>query len=101
MNFKLNSFSFFKKPYFSEKSSFYLKKNKTLVFKINRNINKTEILLAVEKIFKLKVKKIRTLWVKGKRKNKKNGLVSYTKKWKKIYVILEKNQNLELNSLLK
>ncbi len=101
MNFKLISFNIFKKPYFSEKSSFYLKKNRTLVFRINKNFNKIEILLAIEKIFKLKVKKIRTLWVKSKKKIKKNGLVNFTKKWKKVYVILEKDQNLEINNLLK
>lgn len=98
---ELKYLNIFKKPYSSEKANFFLNKNKTLVFKVKSNINKIDISLAVEKILKLKVKKVRTLWVKSKKKKKKNGIISYTKKWKKVYVILKENQNMELNNLLK
>ncbi len=101
MDIKLNNFIFLKKPYFSEKSNFLLKKNKTLVFRVVKNVNKIELLSTIEKLFKLKIKKIRTLWVKSKKKNKKNGFSGCTKKWKKVYVILKKNQDFQFNSLLK
>ncbi len=101
MNLKLNYLNILKKPFFSEKSNFLLNNNKTLVFKVRGNVNKIEILLAVEKIFNLKVKKVRTLWIKSKRKIKKNGLISYSKKWKKAYIILKENKNMQLNNLLK
>ncbi len=99
MELKLNYLNIFKKLYSSEKTNFFFNKNKTLVFKTKSNINKIEILLVIEKFLKLKVKKIRTLWIKGKKKNKKNGVISYSKKWKKIYVILKENQNIKLNNL--
>ncbi len=101
MNIKLNNYNFLKKTYFSEKSRCILKKNKTLVFKVCDNINKIELSSVIEKLFKLKVKKIRTLWIKKKKKKNKNGFYGYTKAWKKVYVILKKNQDFEINNLLK
>ncbi len=101
MNNKLNYFNFFKKPYFSEKTNFLLNKNRTLVFKVCKDINKIDISLAIKKIFNFKISKIRTLWVKSKKKKRKNGISSFTKKWKKVYVILKKNQDVNLNNLFK
>ncbi len=101
MNCKLNYLNFFKKIYFSEKSNFFLNKNKTLVFKVNKDVNKIEISLAIKKLFNFKIKKIRTLWVKSKKKNRKNKTPSYTKRWKKVYVILKDHSNLELSNLFK
>ncbi len=97
---KKEYFNFFKKNYFSEKSSFLLKKNNTLVFKVNKNINKLEILFSIKKIFNLNVKKIRTLLVKKKKKNK-NSNTFYFRSWKKVFIIFKKNQNLDFNNLLK
>ncbi len=101
MNNKLNYFNFLKKPYFSEKTNFLLNKNRTLVFKVCKDINKIDISLAIKKIFNFKIYKIRTLWVKNKKKKKKNGVLSCTKRWKKVYVILKKNQDINLNNLFK
>ncbi len=96
INYYLN---FIKKPFFSNKSSFLYKKNNTLVFKVDLNINKLDIYFAIKKIFGFKIKKIRTLLVKKKinSKNKKNKII---KIWKKVYIILEKNQNININNRL-
>ncbi len=101
MSLKLSYLNILKKPIFSEKSNFLLNNNKTLVFKVKGNVNKIEILSAVQKILNLKVKKVRTLWIKTKKKIKKNGIINYSKKWKKAYIILKENQNVQLDNLLK
>ncbi len=84
-----------KKPFFSKKSSFLYKKNNTLVFKVERNVNKLDIYYSIKKIFNFKIKKIRTLLVK-KRINLKNKKNSIIKIWKKVYIILEKKQNINI-----
>ncbi len=100
MENKINYFNFLRSPYFTEKSKFLYKKNNVLVFKVYKNINKLDIYYSVKKIFNLKIKKIRTLIVKGKKKIKKN-VVTYSKSWKKVYIIFNKKQNLNLNNLFK
>ncbi len=94
----LNNLNFIKKPFFSKKSSFLLKKFNTLVFKVKVDINKILLFDIIKKIFGVKIKKIRTLIIKGKKKNK-NNIIGYTKKWKKVYVILKKGQNLKFNNI--
>lgn len=59
-----------KKPFFSKKSSYLCKENNTLVFKVERNVNKLDIYYSIKKIFGFKIKKIRTLLVKKKLKSK-------------------------------
>ncbi len=95
-----NCVNFIKRLYFSEKSSILYKKYNTLVFKVSRNINKLEIYNIINKFLNIKIKKIRTLLIKGKKKINKNN-IGYRKTWKKVYIILKKGQNLKLNNLLK
>ncbi len=98
MNNKNYFLDFIKKPYFSKKTFFLSKKNNTLVFKFNSNINKLNISYIIKKIFNVKIKKIRTLLVKEiiKSKNNKNKRI---KIWKKAYIILKKDQNININKL--
>ncbi len=93
-----NCFDCIKKICFSSKTSFFKKNNNTLVFKFNKNINKLDIFNCISKVFGVKIKKIRTLLVKRKKKiNKKK--IGYTKIWKKVYVILKKDQKIKLNDI--
>ncbi len=84
-----------KKPFFSKKSSFLYKNNNTLVFIVKSKVNKLTIYFSIKKIFGFKIKKIRTLLIKKKikSKNKKNNCVKILKK---VYVILRKNQNINI-----
>ncbi|VFP79342.1 50S ribosomal protein L23 [Buchnera aphidicola] len=81
-------------PHVSEKTSDNMKKNNTVVLKVLKNSTKFEIKSAIEKFFQVRVYKINTLIVKGKRKRKKSKLCK-SNDWKKAYVILQPGQNLE------
>ncbi|ABJ90793.1 50S ribosomal protein L23 [Buchnera aphidicola] len=78
----------------SDKTSDNMKRNNTVVLKVLKNSKKYEIKLAIEKFFKVRVYKINTLIVKGKRKRQKNKICKFSN-WKKAYVILHTGQNLE------
>lgn len=78
----------------SEKSNKSKENNNVIVLKVNKNSNKREIKISVEKMLQLKIKKINILNVKGK--VKKKGRDIYIKKnWKKAYIFLKPNQNLD------
>ena len=82
----MNNFDIIKKPVLTEKSydGVSLKK---YTFKVDPRANKNQIKQAVEEIFKVKVKKINTVSVKGKlkRMGKNEG---YTPDYKKAVVWL-------------
>jgi large subunit ribosomal protein L23 len=81
----------------SEKSN-QSKINNVLVLKVNKNTTKKEIKMSVQNMFQLKVKKVNLLNVKGKKKNKGKNIF-FKKNWKKAYVFLQSDQNLDfLNS---
>ncbi len=88
-----NYYDLFCKPYFSEKISCLSNSNKVFVFKLPLKVNKLEIMSILKKVFNVKVKKVRTLIVKGKKKKKKNN-IGFTSSWKKVYIWLKKGENL-------
>jgi large subunit ribosomal protein L23 len=75
-----------KRPIITEDTS-ELMANKKYVFEVDLRANKTEIRLAIEAIFKVKVIKVNTLIVpeKPKRYGRYSG---YTSQWKKAIVSL-------------
>ena len=81
------------KPILSEKSYADIA-NKKYYFKVAKKATKTQIKAAVEEIFKVKVKQVNTLIVKGKEKtqNTKQGRsVGRTSDYKKAIVWLTKD----------
>jgi large subunit ribosomal protein L23 len=74
------------RPIITERSS-DLMSNNTYVFEVDKRSNKTEIKLAIQDIFKVKVSYVNTINVpaKPKRYGKYNG---YTSEWKKAIVRL-------------
>lgn len=76
-------------PIVTEKSNDMLQEGK-YTFKVNRNATKVEIANAVEKLFEVKVLKVNTISVKGKKKR-----VGYhqgkTSDWKKAIVTIDTN----------
>jgi large subunit ribosomal protein L23 len=81
-----NPYDIIIKPHLTEKAydGFAAKK---YVFKVSRNADKTEIKKAVEEIFKVKVKSVNTVNVRGKLKTQ--GRTSgYTPDYKKAIVQL-------------
>ncbi|OQM34102.1 50S ribosomal protein L23 [bacterium endosymbiont of Pedicinus badii] len=94
MNDNFHPFKVIKNMHISEKSSVSFEKNRTIVVRVPKNTNKKIIKYCFEKIFKIKIKKINTLVVKGKKKKYKN-FFGRRKDYKKAYLIAEKGQNLK------
>ena len=78
------------RPLLTEKSHSGIQ-NKTYTFVVNKNANKIQIAKAVEEMFKVEVKKVNTVMVKGHKKsqNTKQGrTVGKTSDYKKAIVTL-------------
>ena len=81
-------------PHVSEKSTMTAENNNTVVFKVLKDANKSEIKAAVEKLFEVEVEGVRTVNIKGKTKRhgmtfgKRNDL-------KKAYVVLKEGQDID------
>ncbi|MGL9769814.1 MAG: 50S ribosomal protein L23 [Sodalis sp. (in: enterobacteria)] len=81
-------------PHVSEKVSTMIEKDNTIVLRVAKDTNKSEIKSAVHKVFKVKVNNVRTLIVKGK--SKRHGRrIGRRSDWKKAYVTLKEGQNLD------
>ena len=88
----MSAYDIIKKPLLSEKSYAGIS-DKRYTFVVDKSANKIQIKQAVEEIFKVKVKRVNTLSVKGKEKsqNTKNGrTVGKTNDYKKAVVWLTK-----------
>lgn len=82
-------------PIITEKSA-SLEANNTYVFKVDIKANKTSIKQAIEKIFNVKVKEVRTVnsHPKKKRVGRYTGM---TNKYKKAYVTLKEGNSISFN----
>ncbi|MCI9016762.1 MAG: 50S ribosomal protein L23 [Clostridia bacterium] len=77
------------KPIITEKTNDGLQEGK-YTFKVNKKATKVDIARAVEKLFDVKVLKVNTLTVKGKKK--RVGVhVGKTSDWKKAIVTIDTN----------
>lgn len=90
-------------PILSEKSNSMGSSLRKYIFKVAKEANKLEIGKAVEDRFNVKVQKVATLNVKGKRKNmtiRSNGRVLRTSglrsDWKKAIVTLEDGHTIDI-----
>lgn len=82
-------------PVITEKSSALAADGKTYVFKVDKRANKTQIKLAIEAAFGVKVKTVNTLITKpkAKRVGKHTG---QTKTYKKAIITLADGQSIEM-----
>ena len=82
-------------PIITEKSA-SLEAQNTYVFKVDVKANKTSIKQAIEKIFNVKVKEVRTVnsHPKKKRVGRYTGM---TNKYKKAYVTLKEGNSISCN----
>lgn len=85
-----------KRPIITEKTVRDNDKNGVLVFEVDMDSNKIEIRKAVEEIFGVKVKEVRTVVVKPKPKRFGFRSSGYKKAWKKaiVKVVSEKPVNI-------
>ena len=83
-----------KRPIITEKLTFIQEENANIVgFIVDKKATKPEIKKAVEKIFNVKVKKVRVINMKGKPK-RFGRFEGRRSSFKKAYVILEKGQKI-------
>lgn len=81
------------RPLISEKSTTLKEKNREICFEVDRLANKTEIKKAVEKLFKVRVERVRVVNLKGKTRRVGRNL-GRTKDWKKAYVKLREGEKM-------
>ena len=82
-----------RRPIITEKGLTLKEQDRTLCFEVADSASKTQIQEAVERIFKVKVQKVRTMTVPGKerRRGKYSG---YRPDWKKAYVTLREGEKM-------
>jgi len=80
-----------KRPLVTEKGVAKKDGERTLVFEVARDANKTQVRQAVEKLFKVKVEAVRTSNFEGKLR-RRGKFAGYRSDWKKAYVKLEAGQ---------
>lgn len=84
-----------KAPVITEKSANQAQNEGKYVFKVDSKANKTEIKLAIEKIFNVKVKNVSTVNVKPK-KRRVGRYAGLTNRTKKAIVTLAEGQTIDL-----
>ena len=93
------------RPILSEKGTMLGEALNKYVFQVEKQCNKLEIKEAIEEKFKVKIKKVSTMNVKGKNKNmtiRSNGHILRTSgnrsSWKKAIITLEKGFSIDMLS---
>lgn len=81
-------------PVNTEKSNLQNELLNQVTFEVDPRANRIEIKKAVEEIFKVKVEKIRTANVKGKKK-RRGLIIGQRKNWKKAIVSLRHGDKIE------
>lgn len=81
-------------PHISEKTTVVAEEHGQYVFKVATDATKLEIKKAVEQLFEVSVKAVRTAVVKGKTKRTRFGMGKRSD-WKKAYVSLEQGQEID------
>jgi large subunit ribosomal protein L23 len=81
------------RPVITEKSSRLKEMNKEVCFEVASGANKLEIKEAAEKLFKVKVDRIRIVKKTGKKKRVGRN-EGWTKDWKKAYVKLKEGEKM-------
>lgn len=86
-------------PHISEKTSLLSERNNQVTFKVTGDATKPEIKAAVESLFKVQVKEVQVLNVKGKTKRTARGKPRSRSDWKKAYIKLEQGHEIDLADL--
>ncbi|MCK4487362.1 MAG: 50S ribosomal protein L23 [Desulfobacterales bacterium] len=90
----MNPYEIIRKPIITEKSTIQKEKDNQLTFEVDRKANRVEIRHAVEKIFDVRVIKVRTIQMKGKVKRMGRTL-GKRRDWKKAIVTMAAGENIE------
>ncbi len=83
-----------KRPLVTEKSTLLKDKENRYSFEVANDANKIEIKRAIEALFNVKVIRVHTLWMKGKKK-RLGRFQGRTPDWKKAVATLRKGDSIE------
>lgn len=83
----MKTYEIIKAPLDTEKTNLQKELHNKVSFEVDPTANRVEIRKAVEKIFDVKVKSVRTMHVKGKIK-RRGRILGQQKNWKKAIVTL-------------
>lgn len=86
-------YNIIKSPHVSDKAYMVADTNSQIVFKVIKDANKTDIKKAVELMFDVKVEKVSTLNMPGKRR-RFGKIEGKTSSWKKAYVTLKEGHDI-------
>ena len=89
-----NMYSIIKRPLISEKTLALQEVGNVYAFEVTPDSNKIEIRQAIQKLFNVKVKAVRTMTVHGKEKRRGLHTVKNTN-WKKALVTLAEGQKID------
>ena len=84
-----------KKPLVTEKGTGLTATLNQYVFEVAKEANRLEVKNAVEALFKVEVKNVRTLMVRGKTKTYRRT-IGQRPNWKKAYVTLAQGNKIEI-----
>jgi large subunit ribosomal protein L23 len=87
----MNVYEVIRRPLITEKGQDKKDNERTLVFEVAADANKTQVKQAVEKLFKVKVDDVRTATFEGKMR-RRGKFMGYRSDWKKAYVKLKDGQ---------
>jgi len=89
-----NVFQVLKRPLVTEKTTAARESTGDYAFEVDMAANKIEIRAAVEKLFSVRVKDVRTAIVRGKFRRTRKG-VGQKPNWKKALVTLHEGESIE------
>lgn len=82
------------RPLMTEKTTKQKEKFNQFTFEVNPDANRIEIRRAIEKIFNVRVSEVRTIQVKGKKKQR-GRIIGKRKDWKKAIVTLKPGERID------
>ncbi len=91
---QIDHYNIIKNPLITEKTTIQKEKAKQFSFEVDKHSNRIEIKNAIEHLFNTKVAAVRTIQVKGKRKQK-GRIRGKRRDWKKAIVTLMPGQEIE------
>ncbi len=91
----MDSFNVIVRPIVTEQGMHFANVKGAYSFEVNQKANKAEIKSAVEKIYGVKVDKVRTANRKGKRR-RRGRTIGTTSSWKKAVVYLKPDYHIDL-----
>lgn len=91
----MDAYNVIKRPVVTEKCHTYIEENNTYVFDVAKEATKHDIRSAVEDIWGVNVKDIRTMNVSGKPKRYRYRTPGRTRSWKKAMIRLAEGQAIE------